>query len=42
MQGDVIGVMDLDSPIPGRFTAEDAEGLEKLARLFLESTVLPA
>jgi len=41
-QGKVVGVMDLDSPLLGRFAAEDAAGLEALARLFLESTDLPA
>jgi GAF domain-containing protein len=40
--GRLIGVMDLDSPLPARFTAEDAEGLENVARLFLESSDLPA
>ncbi len=29
----VIGVLDIDSPEPDRFTVEDREGLEKLARL---------
>ena len=40
--GRLIGVMDLDSPLPARFTGEDAEGLENVARLFLESSDLPA
>nr|WP_298931756.1 GAF domain-containing protein [uncultured Erythrobacter sp.] len=31
--GAVVGVIDLDSPSPGRFTDEDASGLKKLARL---------
>jgi L-methionine (R)-S-oxide reductase len=31
--GDVIGVIDLDSPSPARFDETDAEGCEKLARL---------
>ncbi|TRD11369.1 GAF domain-containing protein [Erythrobacter insulae] len=31
--GRTIAVIDLDSPEPGRFTAEDAIGLEKLASL---------
>ena len=43
LRGDqVLGVIDLDSPLPGRFTAEDAEGLERLARLFLEASDVPA
>ena len=31
--GAVTGVMDLDSPVPGRFTREDLEGLLPVARL---------
>lgn len=27
----LVGVLDLDSPLPGRFTNEEREGLEKLA-----------
>jgi L-methionine (R)-S-oxide reductase len=38
--GKVIGVMDLDSPKPGRFDADDARGLEALAEVFLNSTDL--
>ena len=41
-QGDrVIGVLDLDSPLRGRFDQEDAHGLEAVARHFLEATELP-
>jgi L-methionine (R)-S-oxide reductase len=40
--GRLIGVLDLDSPIPGRFTAVDQAGLEAVARIFLEATDLPA
>jgi GAF domain-containing protein len=32
-EGKVIAVIDLDSPDPARFTAEDAAGVEKLAQL---------
>src|SRR2546421_12641836 len=32
----LIGVLDLDSPSIGRFDADDAEGLEKLARILIE------
>lgn len=32
-EGEVVGVIDLDSPNPGRFTPADANGLENLARL---------
>ncbi len=31
--GNVFGVMDLDSPLTGRFTEEDRAGLERLARM---------
>ena len=31
--GEVIGVFDLDSPLPGRFDAVDAEGIESLVRI---------
>lgn len=31
--GSVAGVLDLDSPIPGRFTGEDLEGLRPIAGL---------
>lgn len=35
--GRVVGVLDIDSPIPGRFTEEDAHGLTQLAVLAAES-----
>ena len=35
--GALVGVFDLDSPVPARFDVEDQEGLEKIARLFVES-----
>lgn len=35
-QGRVIAVIDLDSPVPARFTAEDAAGIEALARMLAE------
>jgi GAF domain-containing protein len=31
--GRTIGVLDLDSPIPGRFTAADREGCERLVQI---------
>jgi GAF domain-containing protein len=38
VRGDrLIGVLDLDSPVPGRFDAEDARGLERLVRVFVDS-----
>lgn len=33
----LIGVLDLDSPEPGRFDDEDRAGLEALARIYLDS-----
>jgi L-methionine (R)-S-oxide reductase len=35
--GALLGVLDLDSPRPGRFDEADARGLESLADLFLQS-----
>jgi L-methionine (R)-S-oxide reductase len=36
-QGELLGVLDLDSPRPRRFDAIDQRGLEALARIFVES-----
>jgi len=36
--GRLIGVLDVDSPEPARFDAEDRVGLERLARIFVEQT----
>jgi GAF domain-containing protein len=36
--GKLIGVLDLDSPEPSRFDAEDAAGLEKLAALWIAAS----
>jgi GAF domain-containing protein len=33
----LLGVFDLDSPVPDRFDAEDQRGLEHLAAIFVES-----
>ena len=33
----LVGVFDLDSPMPDRFDAEDQRGLETIANIFLES-----
>ncbi len=38
--GRVLGVLDLDSPLPGRFTAEDARGLEEIVRILAGATDL--
>ena len=35
--GALVGVFDLDSPLPDRFDEEDQHGLEAIARLFVES-----
>ncbi|MBJ9978255.1 GAF domain-containing protein [Pseudomonas sp. S75] len=37
-EGRLIGVLDLDSPTPARFSEADQRGLEHLAALFLELT----
>ncbi len=34
-EGRLIGVLDLDSPLLGRFSAEDQAGIERLAEIFL-------
>ncbi len=34
---DLVGVFDLDSPLPDRFDAEDQQGLETIAAIFMES-----
>jgi GAF domain-containing protein len=36
--GEVIGVLDLDSPLPGRFDAEDQAGFERLAEIYTASS----
>ena len=38
--GRLAGVLDVDSPIPGRFDDEDRAGLEALVRIFIASTDL--
>ena len=35
--GELLGVFDLDSPLPGRFDAEDQQGLEAIAQAWLEA-----
>ena len=35
----LIGVFDLDSPVPGRFDVEDQRGLEAIASAWLEASV---
>jgi GAF domain-containing protein len=36
-----IGVLDLDSPLLGRFDEADAAGIESLARIWVEASDLP-
>ncbi|MCX8996056.1 GAF domain-containing protein [Rhizobiaceae bacterium BDR2-2] len=36
--GKVLGVLDLDSPLPGRFDAEDQAGFEALAALYVAAS----
>jgi len=38
VDGDVVGVLDLDSPTPARFDHEDEAGIEKLVGVFLQKT----
>lgn len=33
----LLGVFDIDSPVPARFDADDVHGLERLAEVFVES-----
>jgi GAF domain-containing protein len=37
VDGEVIGVLDIDSPKPGRFSAEDQRGFERLVAVYVES-----
>ncbi|NEZ03051.1 GAF domain-containing protein [Wenzhouxiangella sp. XN201] len=37
VDGQVIGVLDIDSPSPGRFSAEDQAGIERLAEVYARS-----
>ena len=37
-EGRLIGVLDLDSPSVGRFSEQDQQGIEELARIFLSAT----
>ena len=36
--GRVLGVLDLDSPLYGRFAADDSAGIEALARIWVEAS----
>ncbi len=39
--GKVAGVLDLDSPVLGRFDADDQMGLEHAVAIFLRNTAIP-
>jgi L-methionine (R)-S-oxide reductase len=39
-EGHVVGVLDIDSPILGRFDAADGAGLERIVAVFCQSTDL--
>lgn len=39
--GQVLGVLDLDSPNPNRFDEEDREGCEQLVRIYLDASKTP-
>lgn len=36
--GRLLGVLDLDSPLPARFDSDDARGLEALAQLWIDTS----
>ena len=39
-KGRVVGVLDIDSPVEGRFTGTDREGLEEFARILEAESIL--
>jgi GAF domain-containing protein len=36
--GEVFGVLDLDSPLPGRFDTDDQQGFERLAAIYVAAS----
>ena len=40
--GELLGVLDIDSPKPGRFDAADQAGFEALAAIYLASLQSPS
>jgi GAF domain-containing protein len=36
--GDILGVLDLDSPLEGRFDAEDQSGVERIAAIYVAAS----
>jgi L-methionine (R)-S-oxide reductase len=41
-EGSLIGVLDMDSPIPARFDETDREHIEQLLRVLMEGTEVPS
>jgi L-methionine (R)-S-oxide reductase len=41
-QDSLVGVLDMDSPIPARFDETDREQIEQLLRILMEGTEVPA
>jgi len=41
VDGTVRGIFDVDSPLVGRFSAEDARGIEALVEAFVERAYAP-
>ncbi|OLO04161.1 MULTISPECIES: GAF domain-containing protein [Salinicola] len=39
---DLWGVLDIDSPVPARFSREDQAGIERLCRVFIDASDLTA
>jgi L-methionine (R)-S-oxide reductase len=38
---DIIGVLDLDSPLPGRFDMDDQAGIERVAAIYVTASLSP-
>ncbi|MGR0279033.1 GAF domain-containing protein [Marinomonas dokdonensis] len=38
VEGELVGVVDLDSPVAGRFSADDEAGIERLVDTFIKAT----
>jgi L-methionine (R)-S-oxide reductase len=39
--GRLVGVLDLDSPVPGRFDETDRDCIQQLLQTLMEGTVVP-
>jgi GAF domain-containing protein len=39
--GRLVGVLDLDSPLPGRFDETDRDSIQQLLQTLMEGTVVP-